>query len=117
MVYKALEQILKERVISDINVKGKWDKMQYRFTKSSLYQITQQFSFIIDFLDIGNGIDHFWLNFSKAFDTEKVRKLLNKQGNMENDRGIEKLMTAMHSLGSGGASDWEDTTNQIAQLY
>lgn len=36
LVYKALEQIVNESLIKDMEVNGKWDKMENGFTKDIL---------------------------------------------------------------------------------
>ncbi|CAM5112852.1 unnamed protein product [Eretmochelys imbricata] len=78
VVCKVLEKILKEKVVKDIEVNGKWDTIQHGFTKGRSCQtnLISFFEKVTDFVDKGNTVDLIYLDFSKAFDTMPHRELL-----------------------------------------
>ncbi|CAM5121275.1 unnamed protein product [Eretmochelys imbricata] len=92
VVCKVLEKILKEKVVKDIEVNGKWDKIQHGFRKGRSCQ-TNLISFFekeTDFLDKGNAVDLIYLDFSKVFDTVPHGELLVKLEKMGINTKIER---------------------------
>ncbi|CAM5100391.1 unnamed protein product [Eretmochelys imbricata] len=91
-VCKVLEKILKEKVIKDIEVNGKWDKIQHGFTKGRSCQtnLISFFEKVTDFLNKGNTVDLIYLDFSKAFDTVPHGELLVKLEKMVINMKIER---------------------------
>ncbi|CAM4614994.1 unnamed protein product [Caretta caretta] len=92
VVCKVLEKILKEKVVKDIEVNGKWDKIQHGFTKGRSCQtnLISSFEKVTDFLDKGNAVDLIYLDFSKAFDTVPHGELLVKLEKMGINMKIER---------------------------
>ncbi|CAM5153249.1 unnamed protein product [Eretmochelys imbricata] len=92
VVCKVLEKILKEKVVKDIEVNGKWDKIQHGFTKDRLCQTNLIFFFekVTDFLDKGNTVDLIYLDFSNVFDMVPHGELLVKLEKMGINMKIER---------------------------
>ncbi|CAM4601877.1 unnamed protein product [Caretta caretta] len=123
VVCKVLEKFLKEKVVKDIEVNGKWDKIQHGFTKGRSCQ-TNLISFsekVTDFLDKGNTVDLIYLDFSKAFDTVPHGELLvklEKMGiNMKIERWIRNWLTGrlQRVLLKGELSGWREVTSGVPQ--
>ncbi|CAM4707266.1 unnamed protein product [Lepidochelys kempii] len=123
VVCKVLEKILKEKVVKDIEVNGKWDKIQHGFTKGRSCQtnLISFFEKVTDFLDKGNAVDLIYLNFSKVFDTMPQRELLvklEKMGiNMKIERWIRNWLTGRLQwvLLKGELSGWREVTSGVPQ--
>ncbi|CAM5156864.1 unnamed protein product [Eretmochelys imbricata] len=123
VVYKVLEKILKEKVVKDIEVNGKWDKIQHGFTKGRSCQtnLISFFEKITDFLNKGNTVDLIYLDFSKAFDTVPHELLvkLEKMGiNMKIERWIRNWLTGRLQwvLLKGELSGWREVTSGVPQV-
>ncbi|CAM5151441.1 unnamed protein product [Natator depressus] len=120
---KVLETILKEKVVKDIEVNGKWDKMQHGFTKGRSCQtnLISFFEKLTDFLDKGNAVDLIYLDFSKAFDTVPHGELLvklEKMGiNLNIERWIRNWLTGrlQQVLLKGELSGWREVTSGVPQ--
>ncbi|CAM4638570.1 unnamed protein product, partial [Lepidochelys kempii] len=120
---KVLEKILKEKVVKDIEVNGKWDKIQHGFTKGRSCQtnLISFFEKVTDFLDKGNAVDLIYLDFSKAFDTMPHGKLLvklEKVGiNMKIERWIRNWLKGIlqRVLLKGELSGWREVTSEVPQ--
>ncbi|CAM5076776.1 unnamed protein product [Eretmochelys imbricata] len=117
-----LEKILKEKVVKDIEVNGKWDKIQHGFTKGRSCQtnLISFFEKVIDFLDKGNAVDLIYLDFSKAFDTMPHGELvkLEKMGiNMNTERWIRNWLKGrlQRVLLKGELSGWREVTSGVPQ--
>ncbi|CAM4373323.1 unnamed protein product [Lepidochelys olivacea] len=117
-----LEKILKEKVVKDIEVNGKWDKIQHGFTKGRSCQtnLISFFEKVIDFLDKGNAVDLIYLDFSKAFDTVPHGELvkLEKMGiNMNTERWIRNWLKGrlQRVLLKGELSGWREVTSGVPQ--
>ncbi|CAM4600964.1 unnamed protein product [Caretta caretta] len=123
VVCKVLEKILKEKVVKDIEVNGKWDKIQHGFTKGRSCQtnLISSFEKVTDFLDKGNAVDLIYLNFSKAFDTMPHGELLvklEKMGiNMNIERWIRNWLKGRQQwvLLKGELSGWREVTSGVPQ--
>ncbi|CAM5109435.1 unnamed protein product [Eretmochelys imbricata] len=120
VVCKVLEKILKEKVVKDIEVNDKWDKIQHGFTKGRSCQ-TNLISFFEIFLDKGNAVDLIYLDFSKAFDTVLHGELLvklDKMGiNMKIERWIRNWLKArlQRVLLNSELSGWREVTSGVPQ--
>ncbi|CAM4378502.1 unnamed protein product [Caretta caretta] len=123
VVCNVLEKMLREQVVKDIEVSGKWDKIQHGFTKGRSCQ-TNLFSFfekVTDFLDKGNTVDLIYLDFSKAFDTVPHGELLvklKKMGiNMKIERWIRNWLTGtlQRIILKGELSGWREVTSGVPQ--
>ncbi|CAM5087852.1 unnamed protein product [Natator depressus] len=123
VVCKVLEKILKEKVVKDIEVNGKWDKIQHGFTKGRSCQtnLISFFDKVIDFLDKGNAVDLIYLDFSKAFDTVPHGELLVKLEKMGINRKIERWIRnwltgrLQRVLLKGELSGWREVTSGVPQ--
>ncbi|CAM5074360.1 unnamed protein product [Natator depressus] len=123
IVCKVLEKILKEKVVKDIEVNCKWDKIQHGFTKSRSCQtsLISFFEKVTDFLDKGNAVDLIYLDFSKAFDTVPHGELLvklEKMGiNMKIERWIRNWLKGRLQwvILKGELSDWREVTSGVPQ--
>ncbi|CAM5090421.1 unnamed protein product [Natator depressus] len=122
VVCRVLEKILKEKVVKDIEVNGKWDKIQHGFAKGRSCQ-TNLISFekVTDFLDKGNAVDLIYLDFSKAFDTVPQGELLvklEKMGiNMKIERWIRNWLKGrlQRVILKGELSGWREVTSGVPQ--
>ncbi|CAM4548729.1 unnamed protein product [Lepidochelys olivacea] len=122
-VCKVLEKILKKKVVKDIEVNGKWDKIQHGFTKGRSCQtnLISSFEKVANFLDKGNTVDLIYLDFSKAFDTMPHGELLvklEKMGiNMKIERWIRNWLTGrLHRvLLKGELSGWREVTSGVPE--
>ncbi|CAM5165724.1 unnamed protein product [Natator depressus] len=118
-----LEKILKEKVVKDIEVNGKWDKIQHGFTKGRLCQtnLISFFEKVTDFLDKGNAVDLIYLDFSKAFDTVPHGELLVKLDKMGINRKTERWIRnwlkgrLQWVLLKGELSGWREVTSEVPQ--
>ncbi|CAM5164461.1 unnamed protein product [Natator depressus] len=123
VVCKVLEKILKEKVVKDIEVNGKWDKIQHGFTKGRSCQtnLISFFEKVTDFLDKGNAVDLIYLDFSKAFDMGPHGELLvklEKMGiNMKIERWIRNWLSGRRQrvLLKGELSGWREVTSGVPQ--
>ncbi|CAM4513742.1 unnamed protein product [Caretta caretta] len=123
VVCKVLEKILKEKVVKDIEVNGKWDKIQHGFTKGRSCQtnLISFFERVTDFLDKGNAVDLIYLDFSKAFDTVPHGELLVKLDKMGINRKIERWIgnwlkgRLQRVLLKGELSSWREVTSGVPQ--
>ncbi|CAM5091881.1 unnamed protein product [Eretmochelys imbricata] len=123
VVCKVLEKILKEKVVKDIEVNGKWDKIQHGFTKGRFCQtnLISFFEKVTDFLDKGNAVDLIYLDFSKAFDTVPHGELLvklEKMGiNMKIERWIRNWLKGrlQQVILKGELSGWREVTSGVPQ--
>ncbi|CAM4371744.1 unnamed protein product [Caretta caretta] len=122
VVCTVLEKILKEKVVKDIEVNGKWDKIQHGFTKGRSCQTNLIFfEKVTDFLDKGNAVDLIYLDFSKAFDTGPHGELLvklEKMGiNMNTERWIRNWLKGrlQRVLLKGELSGWREVTSGVPQ--
>ncbi|CAM5117040.1 unnamed protein product [Natator depressus] len=123
VVCKVLEKILKEKVVKDTEVNGKWDKIQNSFTKgrSCHTNLISFFEKVTDFLDKGNIVDLIYLDFSKGFDTVPRGELLvklEKMGiNMKIERWIRNWLTGrlQRVLLKGELSGWREVTSGVPQ--
>ncbi|CAM5140370.1 unnamed protein product [Natator depressus] len=123
VVCKVLEKILKAKVVKDIEVNGKWDKIQHGFTKGRSCQtnLISFFEKVTDFLDKGNAVDLIYLDFSKAFDTVLHGELLvklDKMGiNMKIERWIRNWLKRRLQwvLLKGELSGWREVTSGVPQ--
>ncbi|CAM4321681.1 unnamed protein product [Lepidochelys kempii] len=123
VVCKVLEKILKEKVVKDIEVNGKWDKIQHGFTKGRSCQtnLISFFERVTDFLDKGNAVDLIYLDFSKAFDTVPHGELLVKLDKMGINRKIERWIgnwlkgRLQRVLLKGELSGWREVTSGVPQ--
>ncbi|CAM5155546.1 unnamed protein product [Natator depressus] len=119
---QGLGKILKEKVVKDIEVNGKWDKIQHCFTKGRSCQTNLIFfEKITDFLDKGNAVDLIYLDFSKAFDTVPhgdILVKLEKMGiNMKIERWIRNWLKGrlQRVLLKGELSGWREVTSGVPQ--
>ncbi|CAM4563975.1 unnamed protein product [Caretta caretta] len=118
-----LEKILKEKVVKDIEVNGKWDKIQHGFTKGRSCQtnLISFFERVTDFLDKGNAVDLIYLDFSKAFDMVSHGELLvklEKMGiNMKIERWIRNWLKGrlQRVILEGELSGWREVTSGVPQ--
>ncbi|CAM5168924.1 unnamed protein product [Eretmochelys imbricata] len=123
VICKVLEKILKEKVVKDIEVNGKWDKIQHGFIKGRLCQtnLISFFEKVTDFLDKGNAVDLIYLDFSKAFDTVPHGELLVKLDKMGINRKIERWIRnwlkgrLQRVLLKGELSGWREVTSGVPQ--
>ncbi|CAM5086159.1 unnamed protein product [Eretmochelys imbricata] len=123
VVCKVWEKILKEKVVKDIEVNGKWDKIQHGLTKGRSCQtnLISFFEKVTDFLDKGNAVDLIYLDFSKAFDTVPYRELLvklEKMGiNMKIERWTRNWLTGrlQQVILKGELSGWLEVTSGVPQ--
>ncbi|CAM4397635.1 unnamed protein product, partial [Lepidochelys olivacea] len=123
IVCNVLEKILKEKVVKDIEVNGKWDKIQHGYTKGRSCQtnLISFFETVTDFLDKGNAVYLMYLDFSKAFDTMPHGELLvklEKMGiNTKIERWIGKWLTGrlQRILLKGELSGWREVTSGVPQ--
>ncbi|CAM4321167.1 unnamed protein product [Caretta caretta] len=123
VVYKVLEKNLKEKVVKDIEVNGKWDKIQHGFTKGRSCQtnLISFFEKVTDSLDKGNAVDLIYLDFSKAFDTMPHGELLVKLDKMGINRKIERWIRnwlkgrRQRVLLKGELSGWREVTSGVPQ--
>ncbi|CAM4553252.1 unnamed protein product [Caretta caretta] len=123
VVCKVLEKKLKEKVVKDIEVNGKWDKIQHGFTKGRWCQtnLISFFEKVTDFLDKGNAVDLIYLNFSKAFDTVPHGELLVKLEKMGINMNIERWIRnwlkgrLQWVLLKGELSGWWEVTSGVPQ--
>ncbi|CAM4571088.1 unnamed protein product [Caretta caretta] len=123
VVCKVLEKKLKEKVVKDIEVNGKWDKIQHGFTKGRLCQtnLVSFFEKVTDVLDKGNTVDQIYLDFSKAFDIvphgELLVQLENMWINMKIERWKRKCLTGrlQQVLLKGELSGWREVTSGVPQ--
>ncbi|CAM4595088.1 unnamed protein product [Lepidochelys kempii] len=123
VVCKVLEKVLKEKVVKDIEVNGKWDKIQHCFTKGRSCQtnLISFFEKVTDFLDKGNAVDLIYLDFSKAFNTVphgEVLVKLDKMGiNMKIERWIRNWLKGrlQRVLLKGELSGWREVTSGVPQ--
>ncbi|CAM4590454.1 unnamed protein product [Lepidochelys kempii] len=123
VVCKVLEKCLKEKVVKDIEVNGKWDKIQHGLTKGRSCQtnLISFFENVTDFLDKGNAVDLIYLDFSKAFDTVPHGELLvklEKMGiNIKMERWIRNWLKGrlQRVLLKGELSGWRDVTSGVPQ--
>ncbi|CAM4404676.1 unnamed protein product [Lepidochelys olivacea] len=123
VVCKVLEKILKEKVVKDIEVNGKWDKIQNSFTKGRSCQtnLISFFEKVTDFLDKGNAVDLIYLDFSKAFDAVPHGELLvklEKMGmNMKIERWIRNWLKGrlQRVILKGELSGWREVTSGVPQ--
>ncbi|CAM4308052.1 unnamed protein product [Lepidochelys kempii] len=120
---KVLENILKEKIVKDIEVSGNWDKMQHGFTKGRSCQnnLISFFEKVRVFLDKGNAVDLIDLDFSKAFDTVPHGELLvklEKMGiNMKIERWIRNWLKGRLQwvILKGELSGWREVTSGVPQ--
>ncbi|CAM4559628.1 unnamed protein product [Caretta caretta] len=122
VVCKVLEKILKEKVVKDIEVNGKWDKIQHGFTKGSCQtNLISFFEKVTDFLDKGNAVDLIYLDFSKVFDTVPHGELLVKLEKMGINMNIERWIRnwlkgrLQWVLLKGELSGWREVTSGVPQ--
>ncbi|CAM4671246.1 unnamed protein product [Caretta caretta] len=123
VVCKVLEKILKEKVVKDIEVNGKWDKIQLGFTKGRSCQtnLISFFEKVTDFLNKGNAVDLIYLDFSKVFDTVPHGELLvklEKMGiNMKTERWIRNWLKGrlQRVLLKGELSGWREVISGVPQ--
>ncbi|CAM5123271.1 unnamed protein product, partial [Eretmochelys imbricata] len=123
VVCKVLEKNLKEKVVKDIEVNGKWDKIQHGFTKGRLCQtnLISFFEKVTEFVDKRNAVDLIYLDFSKAFDTVPHGELLvklEKMGiNMKIERWIRNWLKGrlQRVILKGELSAWREVTSGIPQ--
>ncbi|CAM5138517.1 unnamed protein product [Natator depressus] len=120
---QGLGKILKEKVVKDIEVNGKWDKIQHGFTKGRSCQtnLIALFETETDFLDKGNAVDLIYLDFNKTFDTVPHGELLvklEKMGiNMKIGRWIRKWLKGRLQwvIVKGKLSGWREVTSGVPQ--
>ncbi|CAM4591327.1 unnamed protein product [Lepidochelys kempii] len=123
VVCEVSEKFLKEKVVKDIEVNGKWVKIQHGFTKGRSCQtnLISFFEKVTDFLDKGNTVDLIYLDFSKAFDTVPHGKLLDKLEkmgiNMKIERWIRNWLTGRLQwvLLKGELSGLREVTSGVPQ--
>ncbi|CAM4664948.1 unnamed protein product [Caretta caretta] len=123
VVCKVLEKILKEKVVKDIEVNDKWDKIQHGFTKGRSCQtnLISFFEKVTDFLDKGNAVDLIYLDFSKVFDTVPPGELFVKLEKMGINRKIERWIRnwlkgrLQRVLLKGELSGWREVTSGVPQ--
>ncbi|CAM4667170.1 unnamed protein product [Lepidochelys kempii] len=123
VVCKVLEKILKKKVVKDIEVNGKWNKIQHGFTKGRSCQtnLISFFEKVTDFLDKGNAVDLTYLDFRKAFDTVPHGELLvnlEKMGiNMKIERWIRNWLIGrlQRVTLKGELSGWREVTSGVPQ--
>ncbi|CAM4694885.1 unnamed protein product [Lepidochelys kempii] len=130
VVCKLLEKNLKEKVVKDIEVNGKWEKIQHGFTKGRSCQtnLISFFEKVTDFLDKGNAVIAInavnaiiYLDFSRAFDTVPHGELLVKLDKMGINRKIERWIKnwlkgrLQRVLLKGELSGWREVTSGVPQ--
>ncbi|CAM5083682.1 unnamed protein product [Natator depressus] len=123
VVCKVLENILKEKVVKNIEVNGNWDKIQHGFTKGRSCQtnLISFFEKVTDFLDKGNAVDLIYLDFSKAFDMvphgELLAKLEKMGINMKIERWIRNWLKGrlQRVTLKGELSGWREVTSGVLQ--
>ncbi|CAM4563226.1 unnamed protein product [Caretta caretta] len=123
VVCKVLEKMLKEKVDKDIEVNGKWNKIQHGFTKGRSCQtnVISFFEKVTDFLGKGNAVDLIYLDFSKAFDMvphgELLVKLENMGINMKIERWIKNWLKGRLQwvILKGDLSGWREVTSGVPQ--
>ncbi|CAM5127349.1 unnamed protein product [Natator depressus] len=111
------------KIVKDIEINGKWDKIQHGFTKGRSCQtnLISFFETVTDFLDKGNAVDLIYLDFSKAFDTVPHGELLvklEKMGiNMKIERWIRNWLKGRLQwvILKGELSGWREVTNGVPQ--
>ncbi|CAM4578493.1 unnamed protein product [Caretta caretta] len=120
VVCKDLEKILKEKVVKDIEVNGKWDKIQHGFTKDRSCQ-TNLFSFfekVTDLLDKGNAVALIYLDYFDTVPHGELLVKLEKMGiNMKIERWIRNWLTGrlQRVLLKGELSGWREVTSGVPQ--
>ncbi|CAM4592819.1 unnamed protein product [Lepidochelys olivacea] len=120
---QGLGKTFEGEIVQDIELNGKWDKIQPGFTKGRSCQtnVISFFEKVTDFLDKGNTVDLIYLDFSKAFDTVPHGELLvklEKMGiNMKIERWIRNWLKGrlQRVLLKGELSGWREVTGGVPQ--